>query len=74
MPEDDQELDNTQMLDAVIVGVEFAGMYSLHRMLSAKFTVRVIAAGKNVARGSYRGFRLTGNLYHTQQFNACKIG
>ena len=39
---------DTQVLDAIIVGAGFAGMYTLHRMREAGFNARVFEAGDNV--------------------------
>jgi cyclohexanone monooxygenase len=36
------------VLDAVVVGAGFAGMYTLHRMLQAGYQVKVFEAGDNV--------------------------
>ena len=38
----------TDLLDAVVVGAGFAGMYTLQRMLKAEYSVRVIEAGEDV--------------------------
>ena len=38
----------SQVLDAVVVGAGFAGMYSLYRMRQAGYTARVFEAGDNV--------------------------
>ena len=39
---------NNQVVDAVIVGAGFAGMYSLYRLLAGDYTVRVFETGDNV--------------------------
>jgi len=41
-------MTNNKVIDAVVVGAGFAGMYTLYRMLGAGFSARVFEAGDNV--------------------------
>jgi len=48
MSNDDSELAQTGVFDAVIVGAGFAGMYMLHRLRGMGLSVRVFEAGSGV--------------------------
>ena len=48
MPESKQRHSDQMSHDVVVVGAGFAGMYLLHRLRSAGFSVRVLEAGGDV--------------------------
>ncbi|MEO2184092.1 MAG: NAD(P)-binding protein, partial [bacterium] len=41
-------MTNHKVIDAIVVGAGFAGMYTLYKMLGAGFSARVFEAGDNV--------------------------
>ena len=44
-------MTNNKVIDAIVVGAGFAGMYTLYKMLGAGFSARVFEAGDNVGVG-----------------------